>query len=222
MQDKQASKHLLVTLSITIVIMLGLSIYGWIEIPEETSIPIHWNFKGEADNFVGKSLGLSLIPVLTAVIGVVLSIVPLIDPRKLNILQSLQAYQIVSNALFVIMACLHAMIISSVLYESMDVFRLICGTIGLLFLIMGNYMGKVKSNFFFGIRTPWTLSSELSWNKTHRLSGKLFFVHGFILLLSCFAVASNQLSWVLLVGVLLNVCVSVPFSYLIWRAEQVA
>ena len=55
--------------------------------------------------------------------------------------------------------------------------------VGILFIIMGNYMGKIKYNWFIGIKTPWTLSSENVWNKTHRIAGWLFILMGVVMLL---------------------------------------
>ena len=58
--------------------------------------------------------------------------------------------------------------------------------VGLIFIIIGNYLQRVRSNYFMGIRTPWTLSNETVWKKTHRLSGKLFFIGGLLILVSAF------------------------------------
>jgi uncharacterized membrane protein len=64
--------------------------------------------------------------------------------------------------------------------------KVVPGSLALLFLFLGNYLGKVRWNWFVGIRLPWTLSSEDNWNKTHRFGGKVFFTGGAVALVSCF------------------------------------
>ena len=64
----------------------------------------------------------------------------------------------------------------------MNTTAVLTAAIGVMLIVMGNFMGKIRSNFVFGMRTPWTLSSELSWNKTHRLTGKLFMLWGLVVL----------------------------------------
>ena len=88
--------------------------------------------------------------------------------------------------------------------------------VGLLFLIMGNYMQQAKQNFFFGIRTPWTLMDETIWRKTHRLGGKLFMVGGIIMMLTLFLPASYEIFIIISVVVLVAV-VPTGYSYVLFR-----
>lgn len=69
--------------------------------------------------------------------------------------------------------------------------KIIPSIVGILFIVIGNYMPKIKSNYFYGIKTPWTLSSDTSWRKTHRLGGKVFIISGFIIILSSFLLPGN-------------------------------
>ena len=87
--------------------------------------------------------------------------------------------------------------------------------VGLLFIIIGNYMGKIKMNWFMGIRTPWTLSSEETWNKTHQLGGKLFMISGLLIAIQVFLPEKYALPIFILA--IANILIGTIFgSYLIY------
>jgi len=91
---------------------------------------------------------------------------------------------------------------------------------GCAFIVIGNYLGKLQSTCFCGVRTPWTLASELSWNKTHRMSGRLMFAVGAVTALLPLAPISPALSWgVFVAGTLLIVIAPVAYSYRIWKQD---
>jgi len=87
--------------------------------------------------------------------------------------------------------------------------------VGLMFVLIGGSLGHVRSNYFFGIRTPWTLSSDLSWDKTHKLGGKLFVILGLIFMVSPLVVTGEVWIYGLLGGILVSVVVLVAYSYVI-------
>jgi uncharacterized membrane protein len=86
--------------------------------------------------------------------------------------------------------------------------------VGLLFIVLGNYMGKVRKNFFIGIRTPWTLASDEVWNRTHRLGGKFLILIGALMMLNSFV--RFQLQW-LITAIVIAALVPVIYSYVIYR-----
>lgn len=90
--------------------------------------------------------------------------------------------------------------------------------LGLIFVIMGNYMPKLKVNHTVGIRLPWTLHSEDNWHKTHRLAGKLWVLGGLILLLE--AGLQFALSYVLVLVILTIVLIPVMYSYQLSRKNR--
>ena len=90
---------------------------------------------------------------------------------------------------------------------------------GGLFVVMGNYMAKIKRNWFIGIRTPWTLSSEAVWQKTHQLGGKLFVLLGVAMIVVAFL--PNTISWNIFIGSLVTVALTpVVYSYILYRRER--
>jgi len=94
--------------------------------------------------------------------------------------------------------------------------------VGLVFVVIGSYMGKIRSNYFFGIRTPWTLSSELSWNKTHQLGGKLFVVQGFLFMAGASVFTGKVWVYLLVGSSLVLAAVLMIYSYFIWKGDPEA
>jgi uncharacterized membrane protein len=92
--------------------------------------------------------------------------------------------------------------------------------LGILFMAIGNYLGKVRSNFMFGIRTAWTLSSEISWNKTHRLGGWLFFITGLLVFLSGLWRNGELTFGLLFAGTLSSVILLFGYSYWVWKSDE--
>ncbi len=114
---------------------------------------------------------------------------------------------------------LHIILTLSVLGVAVDIGSLVPLLVGLMFVVIGAFLGRVKSNYMMGIRTPWTLSSELSWKKTHRLGGWLFMVEG--VLVAVGAIASRGPLWVyLLMGSIVVLLVTVTvYSYIVWKGD---
>jgi uncharacterized membrane protein len=92
-----------------------------------------------------------------------------------------------------------------------------CG-VGALLMVLGNYLSRIRQNWFLGIRTPWTLSSEKSWRETHRLGGRLFVAGGLLLILATLFSGSLP-SWALIAGVAVPAVVLVIYSYVIWNRD---
>jgi uncharacterized membrane protein len=100
-----------------------------------------------------------------------------------------------------------------------DVTRIVPVGLGILFLVTGNYFGRLRSNFVAGIRTPWTLSSELSWNRTHRAAGRLFVGLGLLLALLGLT-GSWTATWIVaLGGTFTGVGFLFVYSYLVWKRD---
>lgn len=92
--------------------------------------------------------------------------------------------------------------------------------VGVLLLFIGNIMPKIKSNFYMGIKTPWALSSEEVWYKTHRLGGKCFFLCGIVMILSAFLPSKESAFWITMAVIMIACLVPGIMSYVWWRQEQ--
>ncbi|ATA60365.1 hypothetical protein GS458_1923 [Geobacillus stearothermophilus] len=149
-------------------------------------VAIHWNASGEADGFSSKWFGALLLPVLMTVFTFLMAVLPKFDPKKESYSRFQKSYRIVNAALACFFLLLHIVTLAYNLGVPVDVGRLVPIGVGVLFIVLGNYMPKIKPNYFIGIRTPWTLESEAVWNKTHRLGGKVFIAMGILSMLTAF------------------------------------
>ncbi|MDB2439037.1 SdpI family protein [Hellea sp.] len=212
----------------SLLCILGLALFTlmtWINLPELEQYPIHWNAKGEADGFASKTgvfWVLMIIPINQIFITAVCWFIPSIEPLRENFEQSRSAYNIIWTVLMAFVTAAGVMIVlmyhdgGSILTEAP--LKWVAGGLSLLFLFIGNVMGKVRQNFLLGIRTPWTLSSELSWEKTHRLGGRLFVITGVVGILMAILLPNIAVYFVItaLLGV---VAVSFVYSYLVWKDD---
>lgn len=143
-------------------------------------VPSHWNIRGEIDAYSSRFWGAFGIPLLNAGIYVMMLVIPLIDPRRENYRKFAGAYRIFRTVLVVFMTGVYLLVLASAFGYRIPVDRAVMAGVSILFLIMGNYMGQVRHNYFVGFRTPWTLANEQVWQKTHRLGGRLWVAAGAI------------------------------------------
>ncbi len=212
-------KLALIISSVIILGMLLLSLWTWINIPDRP-IPVHFNIEGQPDAYGSKFEGLIVLPLVAFACNLLFVFLPRIEPCAENLLRSSKAYSAIWIATIAFLAVIHGSAIAVVLGQSTKLPGSIVEiAVGILLMVIGNYMGKIRSNFFFGIRTPWTLSSEKSWRKSHRLGGWLLFSLG----LGCTAVAllgNSALSlWLALGGSGGITLALMIYSYLIWKDD---
>ncbi|TFG46424.1 MAG: SdpI family protein [Dehalococcoidia bacterium] len=182
------------------------------------SIPVHWGITGEPDRYGGKFEGLLLIPIITIGIYLMLLFIPRIDPKRTNYERFAGVYCIIRTVMVIFMVALHGAIIASVLGAGIDIGMTVMVMVGIMLAVLGNYFGKLKPTWFVGIRTPWTLTSELSWNKTHRLGGRMFVIIG--LLLAAAGIIGQDLVFYLVFSLLLVMIVFlVVYSYFVWKTD---
>lgn len=199
--------------------MFALTAWAWPQIPPDKRLPVHWAASGVPNGFAGKTTVLLGLPLLAVGLAALLAVIPWLEPRRLNLSQSAKAYTAGWAAILAVIGATQSAAVLYALGRERVAAVIVLAALGGLFLVVGNYLGKVRSNFFFGIRTPWTLSSELSWNKTHRLGGRLFVLLGVALILAA-VIGSGGLSFaVALVGSGLIVAVTVVYSFLTWKAD---
>lgn len=148
-------------------------------------IPIHWGLSGEIDGYGGKYM-IFLSPALSLLITIGMTLLPKIDPKGENILRSGKSYPALMIALNLLMAALLAVMLSASFGRGARAADVILGALGVMFLLLGNYMPKIKHNYTFGIKLPWTLASETVWARTHRVGGVVFFAAGLLFLAGVF------------------------------------
>jgi len=167
-----------------IIFSLISSFYFLQQMPEK--IPTHWNFKGEIDNWGNSSAHVLTINLVMLGIYLLFLLVPCIDPHKERYEQFQKIYHIFKNIIILFFALIFFLTNLNGIGYNININIYIPLMVGLLFIIIGNYMAKIKTNWFIGIRNPWTLSSEEAWNETHRIGSKLFIVSGILIALEGF------------------------------------
>ncbi len=188
----------------------------WSRVPDR--VPVHWNIAGEVDRYGGRFEALLVPPLIALGLYALLLFLPRIDPGRANYARFRTAYLVIRYALLLFMAGVYAMLLLAAFGRSIDVGLVAPVAVGALFVVLGFTMRTIRPNWFVGVRTPWTLSSELSWTKTHRLAGWLFGVMGL-----CFAsLAFVRTGWAVwcVLGIAGGCVVwMVIYSYLVWRSD---
>jgi uncharacterized membrane protein len=162
-----------------ILLSFAIAIYLDSEMPE--MMASHWNAQGEVDGYMPKFWGLFLMPIISVVIFLLFLLIPKIDPLKRNI-QKFRTYYDWFIVLFI--AFFFYVYVLTLLFnlKGMDLdfnfTQMMVPALGILFYYLGILTENAKRNWFIGIRTPWTLSSDKVWDKTHKLGGKLFKIAG--------------------------------------------
>ncbi len=164
-----------------IFISLIITILIYPALPEK--IPTHWNIKGEIDAYGNKNF-IFLTALLPIIVYLLLIYIPEIDPRKNSYLKHQKTYTILINILIPFFILLQWISILSALGYELNISRIIPLAVGILLMVIGNYMGQIRPNYTFGIKLPWTLADETVWKKTHRVGGFVFILIGFIFILA--------------------------------------
>jgi uncharacterized membrane protein len=213
-------RHVLRLSLALLALMAACSVAGWIGLPADAQVPIHWGLDGQADGFAPKIVGLLLVPGIAAVLVGLFVVVPGIEPRSENLQRSRTAYQAIWAGLLVFLAALHATTVAIALGFDLSIPRVVTAGIGFLFIVIGNWLPTLRSTFMVGIRTPWTLTSERSWTVTHRLGGRGFVAVGLAsVVLAVIGVAPEILVGVLVGGILFVTAGLFVVSYRVWASD---
>jgi len=196
--------------------MLVVAAASWRGAPDR--IPVHWNVRGQVDDYAGKFEGLFGIPLLALGVYLLFLVVPRIDPGRANYQRFTTAYHTLRVAMVMFFAAIYGVIVLWSRGIEVSVSTLVPLLVGALFVVFGNLLGKVRPNWFFGIRTPWTLSSKLAWTRTHRAGGWFFVILGFAFMLAgllrvpWFSIAAMVALFAGTVGLAI-------YSYCVWRTD---
>lgn len=204
----------LIVLLIILPTIFGFAVYD--QLPEE--LPTHWNASGEIDGTMPKMVALLIFPVIMLFSNAVFWALPYIDQKKTleNSQKPLQIIQVSTTMLVSVLGI--STILIGLGYE-IDIPTIVPIGVLLLFLVFGNFMGKIRPNGFMGIRTPWTMKSEEVWHKTHRLSGWVWVGMSLGLIGLRFLVSTDIFIYLFLPGIILMVLVPIIYSYLLAREQ---
>lgn len=206
-----------VTQLFMIVASIGLSLYFYNIFPP--IVPTHWGVSGEVNGWGPSWLAAFLLPAILVAIYVLFEWLPKIDPKRENYAEFKKVYSFFKTSIMAVLFGIYVVASLNAIGMDVSVSFWVPLLIGILFVALGNYFGKIRNNYFVGIRTPWTLSSEENWNKTHRLGGKLFIVGGIAMMLMGFLPVFLRLPTTIAIVVLVAL-VPMIYSYIIYKKSS--
>jgi uncharacterized membrane protein len=199
------------------IVMLALALFlVWVrtklpDAPMVTHFDAHWRPNG----WMPRDQALFFPFAVVAGALALMTVAPFVLPPRGALERSATAYGAVCAAVALLIAAVQVAIVAPALHWPLDIPRVVPAGLGVLFLVMGNYMTKLRYNLVYGIRTPWTLANEGVWDQTHRLAGPAFMAAGAFILIGGL-VWPDAFAPIVFVGVLVPVVVSVLYSYLLW------
>ncbi|HEY0305735.1 MAG TPA: SdpI family protein [Longimicrobiales bacterium] len=184
-------------------------------------IPTHFNLAGEPDDWTGRFWGAFLMPLLGMVMYGLFHLFPRISPRRANLDRFEDTYWLIANATLAFLSALHVLVLGRALGWPIDITSAILLGVGAMFMIIGNVLPRTRSNWWIGIRTPWTMESENVWRATHRLAGKTFMIGGAFTIIGALLPPDIR-PWVAIGALAIGGFIPVIYSYLYWRRERAA
>jgi uncharacterized membrane protein len=208
------------TTIIVLVLILAATVAGvslWNRLPGQMAS--HWNVNDQVDGYMSKVWGVFLMPLITLGMFLLFLLIPNIDPLKANIAQFRDAFNLFIVLIVGFMVYIHALtLLWSLGYTGFGMSRAMMPALGVLFIFVGYMLRKARRNFFIGIRTPWTLSSDRVWDETHRIGATLFTISGVLALLGSFF--GGMTSFVMImVPILGSTIFLVIYSYILYQKE---
>ncbi len=201
-----------------LLLSLLISIFFYPFVPEK--MPVHWNSKGEVDGYTSKFVAMFLISFVMIVTAIVFFAIPKIDPMKANIEKFRKYYEnfIILILLFLLVIQVQMLLWSlGIEISSKIIFPI---GIGILFFNVGILCENSKRNWFIGIRTPWTMSSDSVWDKTHKIGGILFKLCGIITAIGIFF--SDYIIYFIIIPILVVGLFTAIYSFIVFRMEKKA
>jgi uncharacterized membrane protein len=216
------TRWLYLSIALTVLTLAGsLYVYHARDSLLPEKVPVHWNASSQADGWVSREdsgkliVPLLLVPALMAAMVLLTVLLPWLSPKQFDINRFRDTYGYIMFLVEALFAYIQVANVLGMMERPFDTVKLLIGGMMLFFALLGNVMGKVRRNFYVGVRTPWTLASDAVWEQTHRLAAWLMTlggVAGFVALLL------GVPFYYCLIGVL--VCVLFPVPYSLWLYKK--
>ncbi|SEM58514.1 SdpI family protein [Paenibacillus sp. OV219] len=182
------------------------------------TVATHFSVNNEVNGTMGKGMFV-LVLFLLGLVPFVMRVVRAVDPKRENYNKFNTAFEIQRLGVTIVLAVAGWAALVYNLGHSIDIRCMIMIAIGVLFMVMGNYLTQVKSNYTFVIRTPWTLASEENWRKTHRLGGPFMMLGGLIAFVSAFV--EGRTAVIIFVGSIVTTSlIPIVYSYLLFARTK--
>ncbi len=177
-------------------------------------IPTHWNLYGQVDGWGSKTTGLWLMPGAMLLMLVLLGTLPWVSPRNFKIDAFRGTYNYLMVVVIALLGYVHVLMLQAALHPAAPIARGLLVGLFLFFALTGNVIGKVRRNFWMGVRTPWTLASDTVWNATHRLAARLMVAGGLLGALAAWLGVPFAACFGLL---LIMALIPVPYSLVLYK-----
>lgn len=177
-------------------------------------IPMHWDAHGNVNGWGAKWTLLVIDPGGMVGILLIFSALPWLSPKHFEVDSFRSTYLYIMVVVLAMLVYIHALILAASLSWLVDISRAVEGGVCLLLALMGNVLGKVRRNFFVGIRTPWTIANEQVWNATHRFGARTFFAGG---LLGLLGVIVKAPFWLPITAILIAALAPVIYSLVFYK-----
>ena len=212
MLKEHKKKVILSSLGTLLPILVGLAL--WNQLPD--TMATHWGADGNVDGWASKSFGVFGMPVLMMLVNWFCIWVTTKDPKQKN--QGTKAFTLIFWMVPMVSWFAAAILYGTALGAELNVGSVVFAMMGVMFMVIGNYMPKVKQNYTLGIKVKWTLHNEENWNATHRFGGKVWFAGGFLMLLMAFFPEKYFVAAVFPL-ILLDGVIPVVYSYLYYKKQ---
>ena len=189
-------------------VIFGIFLYN--KLPD--NIPTHFDINFKPDNYSPKWQAVFIIPLFMLLMDVFIWFILEADPKRTAVNGKIKA--VVRWTLPVMSCLIQGAILLNAIDEKINLVRYVPLMIGVLMIIMGNYLPKCKQNYTTGIKLPWTLASEENWNRTHRLAGKLFIIAGFVMTFFTFFDSSLYILFAVIIAASI---IPAIYSYMLYR-----
>ncbi len=203
---------------VALLVAAGVSVWLYPQLPAE--VATHFDFEGQPNGWSSRLVASLLGPGIGLGLGLLFTVFPRIDPRRASYALHGPTYWTIANAAMGLLAVIHVLTLGKAVGWSVDMNLVASLGVGGMFIVIGNLMTRIRPNWFIGIRTPWTLSSDTVWRKTHRLGAVTFMIAGVCIVVG--GLAARPLGAVALGGALVAGLIPVVYSWVLWRREQPA
>ena len=210
---KKHRKTLVITTILILLPMLA-GIILWNKLPEQ--FPTHFNAAGEVDGYGSRFFGVFCLPLILAAFQWLCAVGSLkMDPKAENL--EGKVFSLVLWIIPVLSIVMNALVYCTALGMNMNVQIIMPLLVGLLMVIIGNWLPKCKPTWTLGIKLPWTLADENNWNRTHRFAGPIWVAGGMVIMLC--ALIGGPLLWVMPVAFAVMIAAPTVYSFLLFRGK---
>lgn len=211
------------TTIVVLIMLVAATLAGlllWNRLPDQMAS--HWNVHDQVDGYMPRFSGVFMLPLITLGMLLLFLVIPSIDPLKANIAQFRGAFNLFIVLIVAFMIYIYGLSLAWNLgYTGFKMSGAMLPAVGLLFVFIGFMMRQAKRNFFIGIRTPWTLSSDTVWNETHRIGAVLFMISGALAFIGGF-LGGTTAFWFMFAPIIGSTIFLLVYSYVLYQRETKA